>query len=161
MDARQAVLEFLAAAPDDAVPRCVCVTPAAESPPFYCGFRAVYEAALEDWGSFDARPGCLELTRSWGPTRRVTFWWEDDPSAGRRAVARFDERSGFSWLVPERERNLALGGRLAGGPLWDESELSLLGLSAVDDASEGEDGGVWLVADEAKFAETLATFGEG
>lgn len=160
-EVRRAVLKFLADAPDDAVPKCVCFTPAAESPPFYCGLRSVYEAAFEDWDSLTARPDYLELSRSWGQTRAARFWWVEDPSCGRRAVARYDGRSGFSWLAPDGERSPALRAALLAGPLWDGGGLAALGLDAVDDASEGEDGGVWLVADEAKFAEALAAFGEG
>ena len=155
-------MAFLAAAPDGAVPKCVCFTPSAESPPFYCGFRSVYEAASEDWDSYDLRPEYLELSRSWGQTRAVRFWWVEDPSLGRREVASLRPGSGFAWLAPEGERPAALEKLLRAGPLWDDAVLARYGLAAVDDASDGEDGGVWVVDDEAKFRGALAVLeGEG
>lgn len=76
--------------------------------------------------------------------------YEASPDAGRHRIAYLGAHAGFCWedQAAESESLKTLLRDLS----WDDAELAEFGLACCEDYDNGDDGGYWLVADEARFA---------
>jgi hypothetical protein len=88
---------------------------------------------------------------------RYSLTLVDGPDGGRPRVAYLGAHAGFEWEGEDyRSDTLKTLLREWLGLSAEDADLAEFGLATCEDFLYGDDGGFWLVADEAKFAATLA-----
>lgn len=78
--------------------------------------------------------------------------YAETPDRGRERVAYLGAHGGFDWEDQSAESESLE--TLLRSLRWDADALAEFGLACCEDYDNGDDGGYWLVADAATFAET-------